>query len=1028
MEKIKRTSTRISVAILALLLVSSTLVLLGNSVIIEESIEATPLSPAKDYGDIMQYEWTTGGANENQMGFSAGPAPSRPDILWKVPSFGSGFVTVFNGKAFVVQGAFFGMGTSTLYAYDAFTGELEWQQPLGPGAGATTGGVTKIDDTYLYVDAAGVEVHKISDGAYVSNYTVPYYSGHPGSAQYFPGTWSSTLKMKFVLSYDEVQQLGLVNAIDVSDPTNPKLAWTYVAEAVSEIQGYGDGKVFLGTTACTLYALNATTGDFLWEAPKTGVSQQHGLYYDGNFYQAAASQVVCCWDGDTGDVQWEYDASQLGERAYFAYRGAAAYGRYYDCAIPSDPHGWVCCWDAKTGELLWKQPGYYNIAYNTVAVADGKVYASKCDSGAGSVTAGLVMPGYAFACFDAFTGTELWSIEGLNVATPSVAYGNVYFVAGGYLYCIGESTPAKPWSFGYLGNLEQPRVAVGQSGPTDLSTPKWVFATGGKVASSPAVVDGKVYIGSEDHKWYCLDAYTGSKIWDFTTNYKVGASAAVVDGRVYTGADDGNIYCLDANTGTKIWEAYAGGLFKHIMMPQELQSRSSPIVVGDRLYAGALDGKVYCLDTSDGHELWTYTTGDPIGGSPAYSDGVIYIASTDTYMYALDATSGTLKWKSIGINIDVIINPIYYYAITGTPVVADGVVYIAAGATHGTLLPVEKYAWGPWPPGWVFGGAQRMAAFNATTGAIIWNQTLAGNSGSVWVPTYFEGSLYIPEHMRISRMDAANPNSGPDQPIGFAGQPAGNRTWTQWIGYQILSSVAIADDVTGPKLYVGSDVGSVSCLDVETGAPISAYQTGANVESSPTIWEGKLYIGSGDRNVYCFDDSPTVDFSISASSNKGAKMWNNETLVIEGRLISDPTQMVWDGSAYVPVASDLHPGMPNAEIKLSLTKPDNTDVPLTTTTDNEGYFSFSYNPTDAGKWGWVVYYEGKRTKGITYNTAYATWNEVTVTSPTTSNGEPTNGEEPPPEGIPMEYIYAIIAVIAIIIIAVAAYAYMKRGK
>ena len=1018
---IRKRNFKISVAVLAVLLVSSTLVLLGNSVIIEDSIEATPLSPAKDYGDIMQYEWTTGGANENQTGFSAGPAPSRPDILWKVPQSGSGFVCAFDELVFVIGGGWF--QPSTLNAYNPFTGDLIYTQSLSSSA-IGSGGITKIDDTYLFVNTmSGVEVRRISDGTFVSSFTVPDLMGHPGSAQYFPGTWSSTLKMKYILSYDMVELKGLVNAINLSDPENPELVWTYVAKSVSEIQGYGDGKLFVGTTACTLYALNATTGEFLWESPKTGMVQQHGFYYDGNFYQAAASQAMTCWDGDTGEVLWEYDSSQLGERAYFAYRGAAGYGRVYDCAIPNDPHGWVVCWDAKTGELLWKQPAYYNIAYNTVAVGGGKVYASICDQPAGWVTAGLVMPGYAFACFDAFTGTRLWCIEDLNVATPSIAYGNLYFITGGNLYCIGESTPAKPWSFGYVGNLEQTRVAIGQSGPTDLSTPKWVYATGGKISGSPAVVDGKVYIGSDDHNWYCLDAYTGSKIWDFTTSYKVGSSAAVVGGKVYTGADDGYIYCINATTGAQIWKTDAGGLFDEIMMPQELQSRSSPIVVGDSLYVGALDGKVYCLRTSDGNVEWTYTTGGPIGGSPVYSDGVIFIASTDTYLYALDADNGDFIWHTIGLNLDVGYGgqwPTHYFC-TGTPVVAGDVVYVPAGVTYGVTDVPPFY-------GGAFGGGMRMAAFNATTGESIWNQTLAGNSGGVWVPTYFDGQLYIPEHMRVSAMDSENPDSGPAQPVGFFNQPAGNRTWTTWIGYQILSSVAVADDIRGPKVYVGSDVGSVSCLDATTGAPIAAYQTGANVEGSPTIWEGKLYIGSCDRNVYCFDDSPTVDASISAAANKGAKMWSNETIVIEGRLISNPNEMVWDGSAYVPVASNLHPGIPNAEIKASFTKPDNTDVPLTTTTDNKGYFSFSYNPTELGDWGWVVYYDGERTKGLTYNWAYGQWNEVTVTSPTSSNGEPTNGEEPPPEGIPTEYIYAIVAVIAIIIITVAAYAYMKRGK
>jgi hypothetical protein len=63
-----------------------------------------------------------------------------------------------------------------------------------------------------------------------------------------------------------------------------------------------------------------------------------------------------------------------------------------------------------------------------------------------------------------------------------------------------------------------------------------------------------------------------------------------------------------------------------------------------------------------------------------------------------------------------------------------------------------------------------------------------------------------------------------------------------------------------------------------------------------------------------------------------------------------------------------------------------------------------------------------------YSEAFGEANFVEVTSPPTE--EPNgNGEEPPPEeGIPMEYIYAIVAVIAIAVIAIAAYAYMRRKK
>src|SRR5659263_375076 len=58
----------------------------------------------------------------------------------------------------------------------------------------------------------------------------------------------------------------------------------------------------------------------------------------------------------------------------------------------------------------------------------------------------------------------------------------------------------------------------------------WYYTTGSYVAySSPAVVDGKVYIGSLetlDGKVYCLDAASGAFIWSYTTGGAVWSSPA----------------------------------------------------------------------------------------------------------------------------------------------------------------------------------------------------------------------------------------------------------------------------------------------------------------------------------------------------------------------------------------------------------------------------------------------------------------------------------------------------------------------
>ncbi|MGW1090708.1 outer membrane protein assembly factor BamB family protein [Streptomyces sp. NPDC002596] len=129
---------------------------------------------------------------------------------------------------------------------------------------------------------------------------------------------------------------------------------------------------------------------------------------------------------------------------------------------------------------------------------------------------------------------------------------------------------------------------------TDHKTPKtpdprlrWRYATGDAVTSSPAVVDGVVYIGSTDGSVYALHVTTGKKRWAFDTGGTVGGTPTVADGVVYIGSFDHNVYALDAVTGSKKWSYATGG-----------RVRSSPAVVDGVVYVGSQDHNVYALDVT----------------------------------------------------------------------------------------------------------------------------------------------------------------------------------------------------------------------------------------------------------------------------------------------------------------------------------------------------------------------------------------------------------------------------------------------
>lgn len=1029
MEKTKYFAVKIGIAILALLLISSALVAFSNS--------ASTEAAANDYGDIMQYDWPCPGADEGGTGWNRGPAPDRPNVLWTTTGRGSGFVVAFNGMLFT------GSGT-TVYASDPFTGQLIYNSTT-PGTPSMSGSnnIFKLDDTYFVTSgSSGFTVRKIADGTLVANATVPNTGSASATMCYLGPRFSPSMKMWFGNVYDSTVHQAQVVAYSLSDPLNPTLAWVYADDTPMEQLCCGDGKIYFGSTEATVVALDIN-GTVAWEtATRGGIAQQSGIYMDGRVFTSSVSWQLTCFNSTTGEWLWQ---AQKGDRAFSAYRGCAGDGMYFEMTDELSPYGSIGAWDVETGKRLWKQAAYFMIHYDIACYGDGKLYTITCDQSAGVRTGGLTFPGTEFTCFDAYTGTVLWRLPGFSIAYPSIAYGNLYFFSGSTLYCIGGK-PAN-WDHGFLGNVDNPRTAYRQQGPTDISTPKWEFQTGGDISSSPAVVDGKVYFGSTDKNVYCLDAYNGTLIWNYTTGHHVRASVAVVEGIVFTGADDGYFYALDATTGNKVWSTSAGGFFPYYFANNEGQLRSSPVVVGGRVYCGSLDGKVYCLSTADGRVQWTYMTGGPVMGSPLYYGATIYIASNDGYLYAINDI-GTLKWRSgFQLNMSVGVPRTSEFYNIGTPTVGAGRIYIGGGCQYGTaggLSTAQWLAMNMSAPVGANGGGIRFFAFDATTGASIWNISRAGNTQPGYVPVYQSGQIYAPEFFEVTAMSATTPMNGSYLPPDFTytNRRNYNRTSGAWLGYQIQSSVAYADDLSGApnratdKIYVGSDIGSIYCLDAATMTTLSVFTAGANVVSSPAIWNGRMYCGCDDGKLYCFDDSPIVPTTISAAPDKGKVMWNNETMRIRGTLISNPDMQVWvpnpDNSTigfYSAEPSEFNPPLPKQTVKITFSKPDGQDVTLTTTTDKNGNFEFSYSPTEAGDWGWVVYYDANVKESITYDASYGEWNPFTVTaSPSSVSPTPTPTPTPTPAGTPVEYIYAAVAIIAIILIAIGAYVYTRRSK
>lgn len=396
-------------------------------------------------------------------------------------------------------------------------------------------------------------------------------------------------------------------------------------------------------------------------------------------------------------------------------------------------------------------------------------------------------------------------------------------------------------------------------GPREFHRVKWSFPTGDRLVSSPVYADGLIYFGADDGNIYAVEAATGHQSWKHSTGGPVPTSPAIADGVLYAGSYDGRFYALNARTGATRWKISTGGERRfearglHGMLPatQTIADPfdiylSSPTVADGVVYFGSGDGNIYALDAASGSLRWKYQTGDVVHASPAVADGVVYIGSWDSYFYAIDAQTGKLKWRFHGGEDPAIHNQVGFQS---SAAVAGGIVYV--GCRDSSLY-----------------------ALDAATGKQRWRFS----TNSSWVitsPAVHEGKVYFAtsDSSLYYVVDAAT-----GQPILKIQDKA-----------YIFSSPTVAGDV----VLHGVLNGTLVARDLSSGRVLWQYATEASkrnigwmltadrrfnqqmifrspwreapivaterqlsvgaIFSSPLVVDGVVYFGSTDGNLYALE-------------------------------------------------------------------------------------------------------------------------------------------------------------------------------
>ena len=323
---------------------------------------------------------------------------------------------------------------------------------------------------------------------------------------------------------------------------------------------------------------------------------------------------------------------------------------------------------------------------------------------------------------------------------------------------------------------------------------------------------------------------------------KGASSPIVVNGKIYLTLqmpDTGlHVLAIDSKTGAILWDREVG---KGKARAHQLHNMATPTAVSDgrHVWARFGTGLLVCLDT-DGKPLWErslsqefgeYNANHGMGTSPMLLNGNLLVACMHqgpSYLMAINGHTGKTVWKT-NRNLEPKDESQDSYE---SPIIVND-------SGHPRIL---------------LAGAETVNAYEPKTGAEIWSH------GGIKAPHPYGRTISgMAAGDGVAIVVASGfQNRGYTFGIGSTGagkRPESDRLWT---------CNKFSPDCSTPVVYRGSvyfirDDGMASCLDVKSGkAHWQERLFSANVKVSPVAADGHVYFMSGEGTCYVVDAASTM--------------------------------------------------------------------------------------------------------------------------------------------------------------------------
>lgn len=417
----------------------------------------------------------------------------------------------------------------------------------------------------------------------------------------------------------------------------------------------------------------------------------------------------------------------------------------------------------------------------------------------------------------------------------------------------------------------------------------WELPTGDAVTATPTVVDGTVYVGSWDTKFYAIDLETGRLKWQFQLDQQHGVTPYPgepvrddeSDGGLVTSSawfEPGNgttrpdlvifgggytLYALNADTGKLFWKHAYPGRTPAAPAYDDTRIFSSPVVVGGIVVFGtsadgesAEHGELVGASLETGEPVWIDVTdagsnGKPrndgcgnvwSSGSVVPASGLVVFDSADCnfsnsatwseQVFAVHADTGAVAWRFIPGRRDNKCDLDFGASVNIGLDASGSATFIGVGSKDGVYY-----------------------SLNPTTGQLLWSTRVVfgGSAGGFIGTAAYNGSEIVSAtalgDQAAGSPDACEPSNPADQFIENPGlhalDAASGRVLWQVSGTQSFASTTIAGDLVFNGLALRKEV---DVRLVSTGALV------ARLTLPVPNWGGIATVG--DAIVFGIGDDP----------------------------------------------------------------------------------------------------------------------------------------------------------------------------